>query len=155
MEDYEGNGDGLDPGEEATEQAFKGAVLDVSKMKREDGILTKGLSNTQQSVLQRSMTAVTKDKDYRQELKTAFFLSTDESDRVVAAINESDRYGCLRKPIVDWLIARSAGVNGGRLQAIFDTISHTTFTTNYMSKNKGHWWNRDSSRESTNSPLGR
>ena len=158
MEDFEGdghNGDGLDPGEEATEQAFKGAILDVSKMKREDGILTKGLSNTQQSVLQRSMTAVTKDTDYRQELKTAFLLSTEESDRVVAAINESDRYGCLRKPIVDWLIARSAGVTGARLHAIFDTISHTTFTTNYMSKNKKHWWSNDKSNDPTRNPLER
>lgn len=155
MPDNDGDGDGLDPGEEATEQAFKGAILDVNKMKREDGILTKGLSNTQSSVLQRSMTAVTKDADYRQELKTAFFLSTEESDKVVAAINESDRYGCQRKPIVDWLIARSAGINGGRLQAIFDTISHTTFTTNYMSKNKKHWWSGNESRDSTRNPLER
>ena len=152
MEDRE-DGDGLDPGQEATEQAFRGAFLDVSKMKREDGILTRGLPNTQSSVLQRSMTAVTKDEDYRQELKTAFFLSTDEADKVVAAINESDRYGCSRKPIVDWLIARSAGVGGGRLKAIFDTISHTTFTTNYMSQKKKHWWNRDETRDSTRSLL--
>jgi len=153
MGNFEDDGDGLDPGEEATEQAFQGAKLDVSKMKREDGILTRGLSNTQSSVLQRAMTAERKDEDYRQELKTGFFLSTEEADKVVAAINESDRYGCSRKPIVDWLIARSAGVDGGRLKAIFDTISHTTFTTNYMSQKKRHWWNRDSSRENTRSPL--
>lgn len=155
MGDIEDDGDGLDPGEEATEQAFQGAKLDVRKMQREDGVLTRGLSNAQSSVLQRSMTAVTKDADYRQELKTAFFLSTEESDKVVAAINESDRYGCLRKPIVDWLIARSAGVHGGRLQAIFDTISHTTFTTNYMSQKKRHWWNNEKSRDNTRSPLER
>lgn len=151
MPDNDGNGQ--DAGEMATEQAFQGAFLDVDKMKREDGILTHGLSNTQQSVLQRSMTAVTKDEDYRQELKTAFFLSTEEADKVVAAINESDRYGCSRKPIVDWLIARSAGIGGGRLKAIFDTISHTTFTSNYKSQNKQHWWNRDKSREGSGSPL--
>jgi len=155
MEHPDDDGNGLDPGEEATEQAFKGAVLDVNKLKREDGILTRGLSNTQSSVLQRSMTAVTKDEDYRQELKTAFFLSTEEADKVVAAINESDRYGCSRKPIVDWLIARSAGVNGGRLQAIFDTISHTTFTTNYMSQKKKHWWNQNETKDGTRNPLGR
>ena len=131
-----------------------GALLDLKELKRPDGIFTHGLNNTQQGVLQRAMTAEKKDTDYRQELKTAFFLSTDESDKVVAAINESDRYGCSLKPIVDWLVGRSAGVNGGRLRAIFDTISHTTFTTNYQGANKKHFWsNRNDNKPSSGSPL--
>lgn len=134
-------------------EAIKGAVLNVKEMQRDDGILTKGLSGSQQSVLQRAMTAEKKDEDYRQELKTACFLSTEEADRLVAAINEADRYGCSRKPIVDWLIARSAGLHGGRIRAIFETISHTTFTTNYTSGKKKHWWNNDKEKEGSLSPL--
>lgn len=143
---------GHEASEMALDEAFKGAVLDVSKLKRPDGILTRGLTGAQQSVLQRAMTAVEKDHDYRQELKTAFFLSVDESDKVVAAINEADRYGCALKPIVDWLIARNAGTNGGRLRAIFETISHTTFTTNYTGGNKKNWWSKDD-KSRDKSPL--
>lgn len=150
---FEDEDNGHGPVDEAEREVFKGALLNVKDMKREDGILTHGLSGAQQGVLQRAMTAEKKDEDYRQELKTAFFLSIDESDRVVAAINESDRYGCSRKPIVDWLIARSAGLNGGRLKAIFETISHTTFTTNYTNPNKHRWWSNDKSRDGKTSPL--
>lgn len=149
----EDDGNGTDLAGEAVEEAFAGARLNVRDMKREDGILTRGLSSAQAGVLQRSMTAVTKDDDYRQELKTAFLLSTEESDRVAAAINEAHRYGCSLKPIVDWVITRSAGVHGGRLRAIFETISHTTFTTNYTGKTKNRWWSNDKSRNGTSSPL--
>jgi len=145
---YNDNGNGHDIAEEAVEEAFEGAHLNVRDLKRKDGILTTGLSPAQSGVLQRSMTAISKDADYRQELKTAFFLSTDETDKVVAAINEADRYGCSLKPIVDWLIARSAGVGGGRLKAIFETISHTTFTTNYQGHNKNKWWSNGKERNS-------
>lgn len=145
------NGD--NPVDEVVGEAFKGAILNVKDMKREDGIFTRGLSTAQSGVLQRSMTAIDKDTDYRQELKTAILQSTDESDKVAAAINEAERYGCSLKPIVDWLIARSAGVNGGRLKAIFETISHTTFTTNYQGKTKKRWWSDDKSRSNSGSPL--
>ena len=111
------------------------------------------IHNSQQGVLQRAMTAELKDEDYRQELKTAFLLSVEESDKVVAAINEADRYGCSIKPIVDWLIGRSAGVNGGRLRAILETISHTTFTTNYTGAKKSHWWDKKQDERSSNSTL--
>lgn len=149
------NGDGHSVEDMAVEEVFKGAHLNVKDLKRPDGILTHGLSNAQTGVLQRAMTAERKDADYRQELKTAFFLSTEESDKVVAAINEADRYGCSLKPIVDWLIARSAGVHGGRLRAIFETISHTTFTTNYTKANKNHWGNKNGERigGTTSDPL--
>lgn len=151
----EDTGNGHDPTEVAATEAFEGAFLDAKKLSREDGIFTRGLSNAQSGVLQRAMTAEIKDADYRQELKTAFFLSTEESDNVVAAINEADRYGCSLKPIVDWLIARSAGIHGGRLRAIFETISHTTFTTNYTGANKNRWWRKkdDSSSRVTSDPF--
>jgi len=147
------NGDGFDPVAQAQKDAFEGAHLNLKDMKRPDGILTKGLSDAQSGVLQRSMTAIDKDEDYRQELKTSFLLSTEEADRVSGAINEALRYGCSLKPIVDWVIARSAGVNGGRLRAIFETISSTTFTTNYQGTNKKRWWSNDKSGSGSGSRL--
>lgn len=146
MNDEDENVDGPDHG-------IPGAFLDLEKMKRPDGILTHALNKGQMGVLQSAMHAESKDEDYRQELKTGFFLSTNESDKVVAAINEAERYGCSLKPIVDWLIARSAGTNGGRLRAVFETISHTTFTTNYQGKNNNKGWNNDKSSRSQGSPL--
>ena len=153
MEEEFGN-NGHDPvGEAATETAFAGAILDSKKISRPDGLLTQGMSGAQLGVLQRSMTAITKDEDYRQELKTAFFMNAYEADSVVAAINEADRYGCSRKPIVDWLIARSAGEGGARLNAIFNTISHTTFTSNYTNPSKKRWWQKDNKNGSGSSPA--
>jgi len=142
------DGNGHDPGEIPVREAFKGAVLNLDELKREDGILTIPQLGGQGGVLHRAMTAVNKDTEYRQELKTAFFLSTNEADLVVAAINEAKRYGCSLTPIVDWLVARSSGVHGGRLKAIFETLSHTTFTTNYTGKNTKKWWSNDKSKSS-------
>jgi len=156
MNDDNGNNNGHGFEDLAATEVFEGAHLDAKRMSRDDGIFTRGLSQSQSGVLQRAMTAEIKDSDYRQELKTAFFLSTDESDRVVAAINEADRYGCSLKPIVDWLIGRSAGVHGGRLRAIFETISHTTFTTNYTGAKKNRWGGNkkdDSSARTTSDPF--
>lgn len=154
MFEDEGNGDGVVG--EAVEEAFKGAYLNVKDMKREDGIIsTAALSRTQQGVLQRAMTAEKKDVDYRQELKTAFFLSTDEADTWVGALNECDRYGCSRKLNLDWLIARNAGVQGGRFKAILEAITHTFFQTNYTGQKHNRWWNRErsGSGNGSTSPL--
>lgn len=133
-----GNGQSLD--EIAEGEAFKGALLNARDMKREDGILTRGLSSAQSGVLQRAMTAEKKDEDYRQELKTAFFLTTDEADNWVKALNECDRYGCSRKLNIDWLIARNAGIQGGRFKAILEAITHTVFQSNVTGQKKNHWW---------------
>ena len=147
-------GNGYDPVAEVEKEAFKGAVMNVADMKKSDGIFTRGLSNAQQGVLQRSMSAISKDTDYRQELKTAFFLSAAEADKFVASINEAERYGCSLKMNIDWLIARSAGVNGGRLRAIFETISHTTLTTNNIGDSqKRRWWSNDKNKNTN--PLDR
>ena len=127
----------------------KGATINVDDISRPDGILTQTPVGGQGGVLHRLLTAIVEDKEYRQELKTAFFLSTQEADKVVAAINERKRYGCSLTPIIDWLLARSAGVHGSRVKDILQALSSTTFNTNYSggsNKNKN-----DKSR--TNSPL--
>ncbi len=149
----EEDGNGHDPIEEAEKEAFKGAILNVKDMKREDGILTRGLSSAQQGVLQRAMSAEKKDEDYRQELKTAFFLSTEEADNWVKALNECDRYGCSRKLNIDWLVARNAGIQGGRFKAILEAITHTYIQSNVTGQKKNKWWSNDK-QESKNSSLG-
>jgi len=119
--------------EEQTEQAFKGAILNVNELKREDGILTRTSPNYQ-SLLHRVISAVSNNKDYRNELKTALWASSDEADMAVAAIWECDELGMDPTPIIDQIIARSAGRNHELLYEALRTLTHSTFTTNYQGK---------------------
>jgi len=89
------------------------------------------------SVLQQAMRSINDDKDYRQALGLARWLSEDAWADWCAAYHECKRYGVAPDFLIDRLIAQSAGIDGGKLKAIFETISHTTFTTNYMGKKQG------------------
>ncbi len=141
----DGNGD--NPEDAAVEEVFKGAVLRLEDLKREDGIITKGLTNAQQGILNRLLTAINKDDDYRQELKTAFFRTPEESDLAIEAINERLMCGVSIQPLVDKVIARSAGVNASRFRALLDAYSHATITTNREKpEDKKHWYNNDKSK---------
>lgn len=124
------NGDGFDPIEGAAEEAFKGAHLDLADFKREDGILTRG-GASYQSLLHRVISAIKEDKEYRNELKTALWASSDEADNAVAALDECFELHMDPRPIIDQIIARSSGRNHELLAMALQTLTHTTFTTNY------------------------
>ena len=131
MQEREGDGDGK--GGVGVE--FKGPVLDVSALKREDGILTRQTPQGQ-SLLHRVITAIKDNKEYRQELKTALFASADEADEAVSALDECFVLGMDPTPIINQIIARSAGKNHDLLYEALRTLTHTTFTTNYQKGNK-------------------
>ena len=122
-----------DNGHEQDKQGatFKGPVIDVSDLKREDGLLTRSSPNTQ-SLLHRVITAIGDNKDYRQELKTALFATSDEADEAVSALDECFALGMDPTPIINQIIARSAGKNHDLLYEALKTLTHTTFTTNYQ-----------------------
>jgi len=110
---------------------IKGPVIDTSELRREDGLLTNtGLKN--QGVIVRAITAITDDKDYRQEMKVAYFKNSDEADLFTSALEENDALGMSRTPLINQMISRSAGENHELLFKALDTITHTTFTTNYQ-----------------------
>lgn len=125
---------------------IKGPIIDTSELRREDGLLARAGPNTQ-SLLHRAISAIGDNKDYRQELKTALFATSDEADLAVSALDECFTLGMDPTPIINQMIGRSAGHNHDLLYRALDTLTHTSFTTNYQ---KGD--NRFDKRKS-NSPL--
>ncbi len=133
----EENHNGHHTEEEIVEEAFKGAHLNLNELKREDGLLTRGGPNYQ-SLLHRAISAIQKNEEYRQELKTALFANSDEADNAVSALEECFELGLDATPIIDQIIARSAGKNHEMLFKALDTLTHSTFTTNYQGRNNGN-----------------
>lgn len=123
---------------------IKGPTIDTSDLKREDGLLTRTTPHAQ-SLLHRAITAIGDNKDYRQELKTALFATADEADEAVSALDECFTLGMDPTPIINQIIARSAGQNHDLLYEALRTLTHTTFTTNYQ-KSKDN-------AKSSNSPF--
>lgn len=104
----------------------------IKEMQHGEGVLTFG-NRAYQSVLQKIATAINDpDKEYRQALLLASFLSPEESDKAVYAIAECRRYGAPITVIVDRIIARCGvkGFTGGRVQDIKDALTHQSITTN-------------------------
>lgn len=158
MEENEGNGNRpLTVSEQKEYEALEGANLKLGEMRRPDsGFLRFATDKQNQSVLHRAMTAAKTPEDILQELKTAFFKSTQEADRFVASLAEARRYGCDLQFNLEWLVAHAAGEGGARLKAVFETISHTTFTSNIQSPDKKRWWQNDRNRNNSTgakSPL--
>lgn len=136
------DGDGHNP---EADSDFPGATISLEEIERQDGIITqeavKAFANRNTSgVLQRAMTAISKDDEYRQELKTAFWSSPKKARQWVLAKEELEMFGLPIQPLVDDLIAHKAGVQGGLIHEIFEALTHTSFTTNYTGKNKTGFW---------------
>ena len=121
-----------DEGHEQDEHGIniKGPTIDLNELKKADGLIT-NRAGQHIGVLVRAMSAHPIE-EYQQELKLANFQSSDEADECVSAINESIELGMSLTPIIDQMYARSAGVKQNYIMKIFDTITHTTVTTNYQ-----------------------
>lgn len=146
MTDKDGNGS----------EPAKGVVFDLDKLAREDGVIVKaalGQDRSNSGVLQRAMTSIVKNEDYRQELKTAFFPSPRKQMQMVLALAECEECGIDTTLVIDLLLAMKAGVNGGLQHDIFEALTHTTFSTNYTGGNKKRWWNKGEDRNGRNSPI--
>ncbi len=131
----EGNRDNHEP--------VKGATFDLETLARPDGIITTSILNSQRDksgVLQTAMTAIEKNKDYRQELKTACFTSPRKQMQMVLALDECRECGIDETMVVDLLIAQKAGINGGLLHEVLMALTHTTFTNNFNGKAGGRRW---------------
>lgn len=144
MEQTEGNGSGT----------AKGAQLDLATLQREDGIIPRSIlsgNRDNSGVIAKAMTAIDKNADYRQELKTGYFSSPKKQMQMVLALDECRECGVDDTLVVDLLIAQKAGERGGFMHDIFEALTHTTFSTNYRGGKNGHWWNKGESNN--NSPL--
>lgn len=82
------------------------------------------------SVLQQVLNSIKSDDDFRQALATARWRSDEDWEEWTNAYAECVRYGAPTDWLINRLIAQSAGVEGGKLRLILDTISHTTYNIN-------------------------
>ncbi len=110
------------------------------------------LEDKQLGVLPTMMRAIKETADYRQELKTANWDDIRAAKKAVAAIHERLMCGVDIGPIVDRIIAESAGVHSGRLEAVIRGLTHTEFNLNQSAMNKQHFWNKNKGKsvESSN-----
>ncbi|NVM23516.1 MAG: hypothetical protein HWN68_17255 [Desulfobacterales bacterium] len=146
MEQHEGNG----------HEPLQGAKFNLEDLQKEDGIIPRMILSQDRShsgVLHKAMSSITKNEDYRQELKTGYFASDRKQMQMVLALDELRECGIDETLVVDLLIAQKAGIKGGLIHAIFEALTHTTLHTNYQGRQGNRWWNRGESRSGTNSPI--
>lgn len=149
------NGNGYDPAEQIAESIianqFGGAEFKVDGRQREDGVVTR-LDQAQIGVLARMMTAIKQTDDYRQELKTGNWKDDRFAALAVAAIHERLMCGVDITPVVDRIIAESAGVNSARLQLVANAISSFSLNSNYGEQKKS-WFNSKGKNGAANNTL--
>lgn len=142
-----GNGDINEIGEMATahaeEESFKGSRLPIGEIERQDGLIADAASKLGKAnigVLLRAMSAFDSDKDYRQILKMGNWRTREKARQAVKAIDECRLIGYEDgiKAILDDITAQSGGENMALLFKVFETLTHTTFTTNSTANRK--WW---------------
>ncbi len=154
-DEYETEGDGNNPELNATldnalDEVFKGGSSNLDRNRK---VITMD-SRQYASVLQQALHAIKEDADYRQQLRIARWLSEEDWGSWCNALAECKRYGAPTGWLIDRLIAKSAGVEGGLLKAIFETISHTTFTTNNtMNQKRGFFRFMKGKNDNRQSPI--
>ena len=155
-----GEGELNDIGEIATAdaegKAFEGARVSLKDLEREDGIIAEAASKIGRAnigVLMRAMSAFDSDKEYRQVLKTGNWKTLEKARQAVKAIDECRLVGYEEgiKSILDDITAQSAGENMSLLFKVFETLTHTTFTSNSTAPRK--FWQRNDNRSGSKSPF--
>jgi hypothetical protein len=137
--------------EQAKEIAFEGATVSLESLIRRDGMIAESLDKGQAQrlgVIQRSITAVNSDDEYRQILKLGRWRSQEHLDKTLNAIAACRTCGAKKalKFILDKITAESAGLNGEALREAFDALTHTSTTYDWRTSNyKGKNGNRDAS----------
>jgi len=124
--------------EEMDDETFEAAIKQIDGLKVGFDSMTTG---QKLGVLQRLVTAVAKDEQYRQILLTAAFANKEEAMLASDAISERKRYGVSIQPVVDRILAQCS-VNSDRVNKILDALSHYTLNTNYTG-NKPWWQKKD------------
>lgn len=139
---------------DAEQKSYEGAKMHLGSVERSDGALSEvaaRLGKDNLGVLMRAMSAYG-DEEYRNILKNGSYgpaksrQAREKARQAVKAIDECRRFGNLEgiKSILDDITAQSAVEPSGLLAAVFETLTHTTFTTNSSASRKG-WRNNDHS----------
>ncbi len=134
---------------DAERESFTGARAKLKELANDDGEiakLTDRIGKTNLGVLMRAMSAYG-DEEYRNILKSGSYgpprsrQAREKARQAVKAIDECRRFGNLKgiKSILDDITAQSAVEPSGLLESVFETLTHTTFTTNSSASRKN--WN--------------
>lgn len=141
----DGKGDITTVEPEVSDEELEVAFKQIGNLKVGFDSMTQG---QKLGVLQRLVTAVVKDEQYRQILLTAAFESKEEAMLASDAIAERKRYGVPIHPIVDRMLAQCS-INADRVNKVLEAMSHFTLNTNYPGKKP--WFQR---KEDTKSLVG-
>ena len=136
-----GNKEGVDLAEIAAAEAIKEVAPTVEEMLQSGpGSVSAG---DRLGVLQRVVTAVADDKEYRQILLLAAFDNKQEAMLASDAITERQRYGVTIQPILDRLVSQCA-VKSGRVDKVLHAM--TNYTLNTSSHSRLPFWKKKEER---------
>lgn len=118
----------------AKEKAFKGLIVRIGELQRQDGIIAEAIdkSNSRNlGVIQTMITAETDDSNYRQILKRARWHNQEHRDKFVKAIAVCRITGAIKalQTLLDMITADSAGDNAIWSKEAIEGLTHTTLTT--------------------------
>ena len=141
------NNDGKDEAtvaalDEMSDETFEAAIKQIDGLKVGYDNMTTG---QKLGVLQRLVTAVAKDDQYRQILLTAAFENKQEAMLCADAIAERKRYGVSIQPIVDRILAQCS-IKADRVNQILAAMSQYTLHTNYTGSKP--WWQKKDDNKS-------
>ncbi len=125
---------GLDDGGESPDGA---STIPQEALDQMEGLMEIGfdsLSTGQKlGVLQRIITAVVEDKQYRQVLTMAAFDNKQEAQLCADCIAELKRYGVPITPVIDRIIAQCS-VKAGRVNSVLTALTHYSISQNYSGR---------------------
>ncbi len=98
------------------------------------------------SFLMTAMRSINENKDYRQELKTAFFVSPRKQMQMVLAIAEMKECGMEETVVIDLMLAQKAGEKGGFIQALLNALTHSSYTYSGLNAKKKWWQSPDNNK---------
>lgn len=133
--EVEVGGDGHEKIKSLEEVVAEDAVKEVAHEVEEFLEVGAGSMSSQDKlgVLQRIVTAVGKDAEYRQILLLAAFDNKQEAMLASDAITERKRYGVTIQPIMDRIVAQCA-VKSGRVDKVLHAMTNYTLNTGFGRK---------------------
>ena len=128
------------------------AVLDARGDGLMNQVVTAQNAKSGDGFLTTMASSISKDDEYRQELKTANFSSPKKAMEWVLALAECEDCGISVKEVVNVLLATKAGINGALLHELMQAYSHFSFDTGYT-KDKNKWKDKNPDAASSSSPI--
>ena len=140
----------------AQERAYKGLIVHIGELQRQDGIITEAVDKSigrSLGVIQSIITAEEDDKNYRQIFRRARWKNQEQRDKYVKAFAMCRITGAVKaaQTLLDLVTADSAGDEAVWIHEAIEGLTHTTLTTrDEISK---HRKKSDDYRNKSTSPI--